>query len=64
MDEAGRKREPLFPSAGELAGELSLAPRKAKPRNAIEHDLPPVLDPIHPRDEIEIFRECSGPPKS
>ena len=64
VNEAGRERETLFPSAGELARELRLAARQPELLDALSHRLAPVLHAIHARHEIEILRDAQILPEA
>jgi hypothetical protein len=64
MNETGREREPLFPSAGKLAGQLLLAFREPELFDALAHCLTPLLHAIHARDEIEILFNAQILPKT
>src|SRR6267154_2572135 len=64
MNEAGRKRETLLPSARELAGELVFALCQSQLLDAFTHGLSPILHVIHARDKIEIFLNAQVLPKT
>src|SRR5437879_10578337 len=64
MNETGSEREPLFPSAGELTGQLLLAFRQPEFFDALAHCLTPLLHAIHARDEIEILLNAYILPKT
>ena len=55
MNQAGREREPLLPSAGELPASCFL--RSARPSSSMLclHGLPAIFHAVHARDEIEIL---------
>src|SRR5204863_4599185 len=55
MNEARGKRETLFPSTRELAGELVFAFRQSELLDAFTNGLPAILHVIHARDKIDIF---------
>ena len=55
MNEAGRQRETLFPSARELAGELVLALPQPQLLDAFKHGLSPIFHTVHARNKIEIL---------
>src|SRR5690348_7471106 len=58
VNETGRQRETLFPSARELASELVLALRQSQLLETFAHSFSPILHIIHPRDKIEIFLDA------
>src|SRR5260370_37176129 len=64
MNEAGRQRETLLPSARELAGELVFALCQSELLEAFTHGLSPILHVIHARDKIEIFLNAQILPKT
>src|SRR5437016_1852551 len=55
MNETSGEREPLFPSAGKLAGKLRFAFGLTEFIETCTHRLRPVLHVVHARDEIEIL---------
>src|ERR1022692_1550236 len=64
MNQARGEREPLLPSAGELACELFLPRGQPKALDALKHDLATVLHAIHARNEIEILEDAEVFPKT
>src|SRR5438477_10620271 len=64
MNEAGRQRETLLPSTGELAGKLVFALCQSQLLDALTHGLPPILQFVHARDKIEIFFNAQILPKT
>src|SRR6267143_3832677 len=64
MNEAGRQRETLLPSARELARELVFALCQSQLLDAFTHGLSPILHVIHARDKIEIFLNAQVLPKT
>src|SRR6267378_4431856 len=64
MNEAGRQRETLLPSARELAGELVFALCQSQLFDAFTNGLSPILHVIHARDKIEIFFNAQVLPKT
>src|SRR4029453_4162132 len=64
MNEAGCKRETLFPSTGKLAGELSFAFCEPEFLDAFTHSLLAILHAGHARDKIEIFFNAQILPKT
>src|SRR5213592_5319014 len=64
MNETRGKRETLFPSTRELAGELVLAFRQPELLDAFTNGLLPILHVIHARDKIEIFFNTQILPKT
>src|SRR5213595_1016830 len=64
MNEAGRQRETLLPSTGELAGKLVFALCQSQLLDALTHGLSPILQFVHARDKIEIFFNAQILPKT
>ena len=64
MDQAGRQRQPLFPSAGQLSGELLLPAAQSEILDAGLHHGAALLDAIHARDEIEILHDAQILPEA
>src|SRR4030095_2031277 len=54
---AGREREPLLPSTGELACELLRPFDEAEPRKRFVDALFDVVHRIHPRDEAQVLAD-------
>src|SRR5213076_3320856 len=64
MNEAGRQRETLLPSTGELAGKLVFALCQSQLLDALTHGLSPILQFVHARDKLEIFINAQVLPKT
>src|SRR5436190_9459629 len=64
MNETRGKRQTLFPSTRELAGELVFAFRQPELLDAFTYGLSPILHIIHARDKIEIFFNAQIFPKT
>src|SRR5204862_7114076 len=64
MNETSGKREALFPSTRELAGEFVFAFRQPELLDAFTNGLSPILHVIHARDKIEIFFNAQIFPKT
>jgi hypothetical protein len=58
VDEAGGEGEALFPTAGELAGELVAAVGEAEPLEAALDGVHAVGHGVDAGDEIEIFADA------
>src|ERR1700731_2488147 len=57
MQDAGSKREPLLPAAGELSGELIAANSEPHAVHAADDGLAPVRYFIDARDQVEVFED-------
>ena len=57
MQHARREREALLPAAGERAGELIAAIRKAQPIERRLHRRGAIRDGVDPSDEIQVFAD-------
>src|SRR5436853_2772141 len=64
MNQAGGEGEPLFPSAGKLAGELLFAFGQPEFLDALTHRSLPILHAVHARDKIEILFNAQVFPKT
>ena len=64
VKQARGEREPLLPSAGELARELASALGEAKVIEALPHCLSSSLHVVHTCDEIEIFLDAQILPET
>ena len=64
VNETRGQCEALFPSAGELACELTFPSGKAELLETLAHGLSPIVHVIDLRDEIEILRNAQVFPKT
>src|SRR5512145_2210478 len=58
MNQTGRQREPLFPSAGQVAGKLPLPFSKPESFEASPDGIPPMFDTEHAGHKIEILGDA------
>src|SRR5437016_2517363 len=64
MDQAGGERQPLFPAAGKLAGELFLPLRQAELLETVADSLPAIGHGIHAGHEIEVLSDAQVFPEA
>jgi hypothetical protein len=55
MNETGGEGKPLFPTAGELTGQLFSSLLQPELRDAFAHGRAAVFDAVHAGNEIEIL---------